>query len=107
MHGIDFELSDGVTGSYGFNGEVLLWVSAAISEDAALHLLTTMRDKIAEGKSPFEPTGEDAVGGRIVYKLEGHGQAHYYFQSGDLVIWLAADRSLAGQALEQALLFYP
>jgi hypothetical protein len=106
LHGMDFALTDGARGIYGHNGEVTLWVSASTSESTASQLLIAMRDKIAEGNSPFETIGEKNVDGRTVYQLEGLGQMHYYFQSGNLLIWLAADHDLAGQALEQALAFY-
>ena len=66
-----------------------------------------MRDKIIEGNAPFIPLGERQVGGRTVYELEGLGQKHFYFQSCDLVIWLAADANLAEGALTQSLEFYP
>jgi hypothetical protein len=35
------------------------------------------------------------------------GQKHFYFQSGDLLIWLAADQEIAEQAISQVLEFYP
>jgi hypothetical protein len=35
------------------------------------------------------------------------GQRHFYFQSGSLVVWLAADDTLAEPALEQVAAFYP
>jgi hypothetical protein len=66
-----------------------------------------MKDKIAEGNSPFTPTGERPDGSRVIYELGGMGQKHFYFQSGDLLIWLAADVDLAEQALGQVLVFYP
>jgi hypothetical protein len=43
----------------------------------------------------------------MVYQVEGLGQAHYYFQSGDLIIWLAADKALADTSLAELLAFYP
>lgn len=107
LHGMDFALTDGARGSYGGNGEVTLWVSASASESAASQLLIAMRDKIAEGNSPFEFAGEESLDGHAVYQLEGMGQTHYYFQSGNLVIWLAGASSIIDEALAQLLVFYP
>jgi hypothetical protein len=107
LHGQDFALTDGARGSYGTNGAVTLWVSASATKGAASQLLVAMRDKIAEGNSPYEPAGEESAGGRVIYRLEGGGQTHYYFQSGNLVIWLAGASPLADEVLAQLLIFYP
>jgi hypothetical protein len=47
------------------------------------------------------------VNGRTLYELTGMGQRHYYFQSNNLVVWLAADDPIAETALAGALNFYP
>jgi hypothetical protein len=107
LHGVEFELTGGAVGSYGTKGEVTLWVSGSNSEADAAQLVVEMWDKIGEGKSPFEPVGEEEFDGRMVYQVEGFGQAHFYFQSGDFVIWLAADQALADTSLAELLAFYP
>ena len=107
MHGKDFGLTDGARGSYGTNNEIIIWVSGSASEADAAQLVKEMRDKIAEGNSPFEPIGEELIDGRTVYELEGWGQMHYYFQSGNQVIWLAANPDLAEDALTEVLEYYP
>jgi hypothetical protein len=65
-----------------------------------------MTEKIAESDTPYTPTGEERTGGVDVYELEGHGQKHFYYQVGKLLIWLAADEWLADQALMDSILFY-
>jgi hypothetical protein len=107
LHGVEFELTGGAVGGYGTEGEITLWVSSSGTEAAATQLVIEMRNKIAQGDSPFEPVGEETIGGRKVYQLESFGQAHFYFQSGDLVIWLAADQTLADMSLAELLAFYP
>ncbi|TES92290.1 MAG: hypothetical protein E3J88_01290 [Anaerolineales bacterium] len=107
MHGKEFELISGARGTYGQRGEITVWVSSASSENAANELVEEMTEKIAEGNSPFIPTGEDLLGGRIIHRLEGLGQVHFYFQSGNLVIWFGVDSELADQALVQVLDYYP
>ena len=41
------------------------------------------------------------------YALDGMGQKHFYFQSKNLIIWLAAEPSIADEALKQILEDYP
>jgi hypothetical protein len=40
---------------------------------------------------------------RQVYLTVGMGQAHYFFQRGTKVIWLAVDPQLAREAIRDAL----
>ena len=39
---------------------------------------------------------------RPVYLAVGMGQAHYFFQNGDKVIWLSVDPSLAKEAIRDS-----
>jgi len=107
LHGKGFPLSSGAAGMYGDQHQVKLWVAGAPIRPLASRMLIAMKDKIAEGNSPFTPTGERPDGGRVIYELGGMGQKHFYFQSGDLLIWLAADQEIAEQAVSQVLEFYP
>lgn len=106
LHGKDFPITSGAVGVYG-NRDVTLWVAGTSSNSTALELTNAMREKIAEGNSPFTPINEINDRNRKVYALEGMGQKHYYFQSENLVIWLAVDPALADQALQQILEVYP
>jgi len=94
-------------GMYGPDGQVTLWVAGAPANLMAAKLVEAMHDKIALGRSPFTPVGERREGGRTIYELDGMGQKHSYFQSGTLVIWLAAEPEVGQQALKEALEFYP
>ncbi len=107
LHGKEFELISGIRGTYGGIGQVTIWVAGTNRGSDAADLVDLMRDKIAEGNSPFQPTGKNLDGDRVVYELTGMGQAHFYFQSGNLVVWLAADENLAVTALEETLEFFP
>lgn len=106
LHNQHFPLTSGSVGMYG-NKQAVLWVGGAPFDFMAEGMVNAMHDKIAEGNSPFTPIGEFNNGERIVYLLEGMGQRHYYFQSKNLVIWLAADPSVADEALQQILEVYP
>jgi hypothetical protein len=106
LHGKEFPLAAGATGTYG-NAGATLWVSQFASRAVAEQIVDAMRDKIAEGRSPFEPIGARQVEARSVYELAGLGQKHFYFQAQDRVIWLAVEPAKADQALAQLLEVYP
>ena len=106
LHGDQFPLTSGAVGFYG-NNRATIWVAGAPLSLMAARLVTAMRDKIAEGNSPFTTSGEYQDNKRTIYALEGMGQKHFYFQSHNLVIWLAADADIADAALQQLKEIYP
>nr|MBI2903954.1 hypothetical protein [Chloroflexota bacterium] len=111
LHSKEFPLISGAMATNG-EGVVVLWVSGAPAGPMAAEMVRAMTDKIADAsagsaRSPFTPLGERQMNGRAVYELSGMGQRHFYFQSGNLVIWLAADETIAENALDEALQFYP
>ncbi len=107
MHNLEFPLVSGAVGHYGEGDQAVLWISGATNHLAAKRMLDDMTERINEGNSPFGITVERRIDGRTVYAMEGLGQEHFYFQSGTLLIWLAADSSIAEQALAESLAFYP
>lgn len=108
LHGQSFPLSSGAYGMYGREGSMaMLWVAGAPAKAMASKMVDEMEQAIATGNSPFTPTGKRDVNGRTLYELVGMGQRHYYFQSNSLVIWLAADETIAETALAETLTFYP
>ena len=106
LHSEQFPLTSGAVGIYG-DSQIALWVGGTPLDFMARSLVAGMRDKIAKGNSPFTPVAERKEGGRTIYVLEGMGQTNYYFQSNNLVIWLAAEPALADEALRQTLEAYP
>lgn len=106
LHGKEFPLTSGAMATYR-NGTATLWVTSVPASPMAAEMVRAMTDRIAEGRSPFRPTGTHEIDGRSVYELIGMGQRHFYFQSGSLVIWLAADEAIAEKALMETLTFYP
>lgn len=106
MHGKDFPVTSGEIGYYG-DGAITLWVAGTSTDAAAAEMVDSMRERIAEGNSPFTPVDEIQNGHRTVYVLDGMGQKHYYFQSQHLIIWLAAQPSIAEEAIQQILEVYP
>ncbi len=108
LHDKNFPLSSGAYGMYGnHNGMAMLWVTGTPAQPLASRMVAEMEQAIAENESPFTPVGTREVNGRTIYELTGMGQRHFYFRSASLVIWLAADNSIAETALAEALSFYP
>ena len=105
LHGKDFPVVSGAIGIYG-DRQITLWVAEAQSESTAIEMTNAMQSKIAQGNSPFTPINEIDKRSHKIYALEGMGQMHYYFQSENLVIWLAADPNFADEALQQILEVY-
>ena len=106
LHGKRFPLTSGAVGVYG-DHQATLWVAGAPLKGMAVEMVNAMRDKIAEGRSPFISVGEISDDRRTIYSLEGMGQKHFYFRSGNLVIWLAVDAGFDETALQQLKEYYP
>lgn len=107
LHGKPFPLIAGAVGRYGNEDQAVIWVAEAIDEASAKEILLAMRDRIAEGKSPFTPSSELQTGDHNIYMLDGVGQKHFYFRSRNLIVWTAADTPLYERVLAQVLGFYP
>lgn len=107
LHGQAFPLSGAAVGMYrDGRTSATLWVSASPAAPLAAAMVRAMEEAIGRGGSPFVPEATRDVGGRPVHVLAGMGQQHFYFRSGNLVVWLAADESLADAALANMLAFY-
>lgn len=107
LHRQAFPLSGAAVGTYADAvTAATLWVSAAPVAAMAAGMVRAMEEAIGSGGSPFVPEETRQVDGRSVYVLAGMGQRHFYFRSGNLVIWLAADETLADAALTGVLAFY-
>ncbi len=107
LHQKDLLVTSGAKGLYGYRSQFSLWAAGFSSGAVASQSLNTMTEKISQGNSPFSFTGQKQVAGRTIYELYGMGQKHFYFQSGKLVIWLAADVEMADRALKEVLNYYP
>ena len=106
LHNKQFPLTSGAIGIYG-DREITLWAAGAPLDFMASRMVEAMREKITEGNSPFTPIEQFDQGKRTIYVLEGMGQKHFYFQSKNLIIWLATDPALAEAAIQQTLEAYP
>jgi hypothetical protein len=98
LHGTGFSLVDGAAARYG-GGTATLWVSSTWTPFLAARQVEAMTDRIAEGRSPFTPSGTREVKDITVYALTGMGQMHFYFQLDRRVVWLAVSPLVAEQSL--------
>lgn len=106
LHQKQFLLISGAVGHYGREGEATLRVAGAPFAWMARQMVSSMRNKIAEGTSPFRALGEQTHKFHEIHELEGLGQKHFYFQAGNLIVWLAVEPDLAEEALAQTLEVY-
>jgi len=95
----------GYIGTYvAQNGSGQLWVSEHISEREATEALEKMADGMKQGKQQqFWHFRQMMIEQRPVYLVVGMGQAHYFFQKGAKVIWLAVDPALAKEAIRDTM----
>ncbi|NIM95571.1 MAG: hypothetical protein GTO18_17880 [Anaerolineales bacterium] len=106
LHGKGFPLTSGAVGSYGNQNDLTAWIANAESSSAASELVAAMELKISQNSTPFETLGKFNKSGTTIFELVGMGQRHFYFQVGSLVIWIAAEPTIAGQALSDMLEAY-
>lgn len=106
LHGKQFPLTVGAIGIYG-NQQITVWVAGTSSDSVAAQMVDSMQAKIAGGNSPFTPLSQANEKTRTIYVLEGMGQKHFYFQSKNLVVWVAVDPALAEAVIQQILEAYP
>jgi hypothetical protein len=107
LHNQVFPLTSASVGRYGSNQSITIWTTGAPFRFLANRMLVDMRNKIDEVDTPFIPLGDRRDTSRVVYELQGLGQKHFYFQSGNLIVWMAVDEQFAEQALIELLVFYP
>ncbi len=98
LHGKGLGLTDGRMAHYG---QITVWLAQTQDEPAAQAMVELMTSRIAGGGSLFSPTGIREVSGRTVHTLTGMGQSHFYWQSGNQVIWLAIPPDQADLGLRE------
>lgn len=106
LHGKQFPLTAGAIGIYG-DQQITVWAASTSSDSTAAQMVEAMQAKIAKGNSPFTPLSQATDKNRTIYVLEGMGQKHFYFQSKNLVIWVAVEPALAETVIQQILEAYP
>jgi hypothetical protein len=103
LHGKSIPIRDGFVAHYGAQPPVaMLYVSQAQDEGVARQQVEQMTMRIRASNGPFTHLRESTRFGMTVYSTLGQGQVHYYFRRGATVVWVAADPTVAQQALADA-----
>jgi hypothetical protein len=103
LHGKAIPIKGGYVAHYGNQPPVaMLYVSEAKDETVARQQVDQMTTRIRASNGPFTHLRESTRFGMTVYSTLGQGQVHYYFRRGAVVVWVAADATIAQPALADA-----
>ncbi len=104
LHGTDVGVVDGYTAEYSRPGHKLtVWYGRTGGEEAAAELLRVMTEKIGKGNPMFTGLQKLTVEGKVVFSVKSSDSSHFYYQSGDAVVWLAIQAASPMQVLTEAL----
>jgi len=101
LHGKNLDFRTGYIGTYTLgNTKAKLWISDYNSKIEAAGEVERMARRIQtrEGKE-FRHFRMIPIEGIPIYFVVGMGQAHYFYQTGNKVIWLAVDPRLAKETI--------
>ncbi len=103
LHGKSIPIQDGYVAHYGTQPPMaMLYVSQARNQTLARQQVEQMTTRIRASNGPFTHLRESTRFGITVFSTLGQGQVHYYFRRGATVVWVAADATIAQQALADA-----
>lgn len=114
LHGVNLGLASAYIAEYShtFNPyhandeRATVWVGKADSSGTAAALLERMRSGIAKGGSPFSSPEKLTVDGQEIFRTEGMGDTHFFYQSPlkqEEVVWLTIKSVNPVVILEEAL----
>src|SRR3989304_6229017 len=82
-------------------------VAESVRGPAAPREVARVHRRMAGGPSVFTAPQAREIHGRTVFSTAGLGARHFYYQSGNNVLWLQAPEGLAETALQELLTHYP
>lgn len=82
------------------NDTLLIYLSRFASAAEASSMLQTMQKNINAGKGGYTGLKEETVAGKKVSAAASPGKAHYFFQTGRDIFWLAAPPEYCQKLLE-------
>lgn len=105
LHGKKINVKEGYVAHYeGRESKAMLYISRASSGPQAKGQIKRMAERIRKGGTPFYHLKESALADGIdLYSAIGLGQVHYFYRTGNKVVWLAADPPVARSALSSLL----
>ncbi len=105
LHGRRIDAADALVVHYAQG--IVLWITTSRHALSATALLWRMNRRMAGGTSIFTAPQAREIHGRTVFSTAGLGARHFYYQSGNNVLWLQAPEGLAEAALQELLTHYP
>jgi hypothetical protein len=101
LHGKQLSFLKGYIGTYKYGEKkATIWLSVYESDDTAERELVKMAESLKVGKSGvFRHFQTLSIKEESVYFVTGMGQAHYFFDKGKKVFWLAVEPSEARQVI--------
>ncbi len=103
LHGLNITIQDAWIGHYG-GQKAIVWISQSPGDNDADYLLNAMVVKISQGNEYFKDFEERNMEGQKVYTVAASdGQRHFFYRSGNRVIWIAAPLGQETAFIEEAL----
>ncbi len=100
--GPDGEIKNAYLGRYEKNKkEVRVLVSEHTDAEKAISLFSALLAKMATKPGAANHHTKMDVGGYPVYVSKDTSHAYFYFQSGNKVVWLSSDSSVAKQSIAE------
>ena len=106
MHGKKLDDCINYIAIYGNNhSKNILYVSIYENVEKAEKNLKNMALKMAKGSSVFSPLTHSKIGGYIYFETEGMGLKHYFYRTGNTLIWWQVESDKAEATLHDLLRF--
>ncbi len=104
LHGKKINVKEGYVAHYeGGESKAMLYISRASSGSQEEGQVKRMAEGIRKGGTPFYHLKGSRQDGINLYSAIGLGQIHYFYRTGNKVVWLAADPPVARSALSSLL----
>ena len=106
MHGKKLDDCINYIAIYGNNhSKNILYVSIYENVEKAEKNLKNMALKMAKGSSVFSPLTHTKIGDYIYFETEGMGLKHYFYRTGNTLIWWQVESDKAEATLHDLLRF--
>ncbi len=103
LHGLTIPVQDAWIGHYG-GQKAVVWVAQSRDDYEAMSLIGAMAGKIGRGNEYFGNLETLTVDWQKVYVVsDREGQKHYFYQTLNRVIWIAAPRGQEMAFVQEAL----
>ncbi len=101
MHGKKLDDSDNYIAHYGKDdSRNILYVTVYEDDEQAKTNLMSMAMKMAKNTSVFSPLKYGEMADSVHFQTEGMGFEHYFYRTGNILIWWQVDPDKAGATYE-------